>query len=71
MKREETSETLRPLKRTTRILFENLLEALPEHPDRSIAEFTFTANCVAPDIMASDRTYNDNDVDNRPGAALA
>ncbi|KAF9583040.1 hypothetical protein BGW38_010370 [Lunasporangiospora selenospora] len=48
LKREEASETLRPLERTARMLFENLLETLPEQPDRSIAEFTFTANCVAP-----------------------
>ncbi|KAF9404234.1 hypothetical protein BGZ94_004280 [Podila epigama] len=49
-KREDASEPLRGLDRKLRLMFDNLLESLPEEVDRSISEVTFTVNYVSPVI---------------------
>ncbi|KAF9089140.1 hypothetical protein BGX27_002550, partial [Mortierella sp. AM989] len=45
---EDACETLRSLNRKTRLMFEGLLEMLPEEVDRTVSEITFTTNYVAP-----------------------
>ncbi|KAF8925504.1 hypothetical protein BGZ58_000743 [Dissophora ornata] len=47
-KSEDASEALMGLDRKMRLMFDNLLESLPEEVDKSISEATFTANYVAP-----------------------
>ncbi|KAI8595627.1 hypothetical protein EDD21DRAFT_390711 [Dissophora ornata] len=45
---EDASKELWGIDRKLRLMFENLLESLPEKVDRSISEVTFTVNYVAP-----------------------
>ncbi|KAF9172712.1 hypothetical protein BGX21_004886 [Mortierella sp. AD011] len=45
---EDSCETLRSLDRKMRLMFENMLELLPEKTDKTISEATFTVNYVAP-----------------------
>ncbi|KAG0221256.1 hypothetical protein BGW41_007027 [Actinomortierella wolfii] len=45
---EDASEALNGMNRRLRLMFDNLLESLPEEVDRSISEATFTVNYVAP-----------------------
>ncbi|KAG0361451.1 hypothetical protein BGZ54_009097 [Gamsiella multidivaricata] len=47
-RREDASQALGCMDRKLRIMFDNLLEFLPEVVDRSISEVTFTVNYVAP-----------------------
>ncbi|KAF9192774.1 hypothetical protein BGZ51_004942 [Haplosporangium sp. Z 767] len=47
-KREDASDALRSMDRKLRLMFDNLLESLPEEVDRSLSEVTFTVNYVAP-----------------------
>ncbi|KAG0008126.1 hypothetical protein BGZ80_003827 [Entomortierella chlamydospora] len=47
-KLEDASKELWGIDRKLRLMFENLLEFLPEKVDRSISEVTFTVNYVAP-----------------------
>ncbi|KAG0335280.1 hypothetical protein BG004_000060 [Podila humilis] len=47
-KLEDASKELWGIDRKFRLLFENLLEFLPEKVDRSISEVTYTVNYVAP-----------------------
>ncbi|KAF9578187.1 hypothetical protein BGW38_006150, partial [Lunasporangiospora selenospora] len=47
-RREDASQALWGISRKMRLMFENLLEFLPEKVDKSISEVTFTVNYVAP-----------------------
>lgn len=47
-RREEASEAIREAERTIHLMFDNLLESLPDEADRSISKVNFTVNYVAP-----------------------